>query len=133
MIFGEENEPITLRVYNHATGKEYIANERFSFRTDAILGTPDETYPVTVNSSTDSEYLNGNIVLYPNPVEKRLYINHQRSLLDNLSVVDISGRVHLTVKDFSDDFIDVSSLMPGIYILKIVDKEQTYVFKFIKK
>jgi len=134
MIFGDENEPITLRVYDHATGTEYVADERFNFQTNAIYGIPDETYPVSINNLTGIEPAGVNkISLYPNPTEKLLYINHQRNTLDMLSVMDVSGRVVLIEKELKAKYIDVSSLVPGIYFLKIMDENQTFVYQFSKK
>ena len=133
MIFGDENDPITLRVYDHATGKEYAAQERFDFRTDAIYGTPDQTYPVTFSGVTGNNAFGSSIGIYPNPVEKLLYINRHNRTLDRLVLTDLTGRIFRIEKDYTGNAIDVSPLAAGMYILKIQDEGRTFVFKFTKK
>ena len=133
MIFGEDNEPVSFKIYDHATGNEYAANEHFDFRTDATCGTPDETYPVTFKSPTGIESIDYNIVLYPNPTEKLLYISRPQNTLDILTITDMSGRALMMEKNFSAEFINVSSFAQGVYFLKIINKGETFVYRFIKK
>ena len=133
MIYGEDNNPITFKVYDHDTGTEYTVNERFNFQTDGTLGTPDKTYQVSLNSPTGLETIDNKISIHPNPVEKLLYINHSRSSLETITITDMSGRVIWTGNDFTAGYIDVSSLARGIYFLNIKDKGKIVVGKFIKK
>ena len=52
VVYGDENEPTTLRVYNHETGKEYTAgNAPVTFVADAIYGNPATPYVVTISDT----------------------------------------------------------------------------------
>ena len=75
MIFGEGGETITLKVYDHATGEEYSANNSpLIFIADVIHGNPNEPYPITFgkemtfrsvtvnNGSGNGEFAEGDIV-----------------------------------------------------------------------
>jgi hypothetical protein len=132
MIFGDENDPITLKIYDHVTGKEYMASERFDFETDASFGTPDNTWPVSLSSTTGNDIPGSLIGIFPNPVEKLLYIKHN-GVLDRLAVMDLTGRIMRIEKDFTGTSIDVSQYAAGVYILKIQSAGRTSVFKFTKK
>jgi hypothetical protein len=132
MIYGDENEHITFKVYDHGTGKEYTANEQFSFQTNASYGTPDETYPVTVNSTTGNELIGAPFILHPNPTSRFLYISHQRGMLDHLTVINMVGREMMSLQNYASEHIDVSALEAGVYFLRITDGNQTFVYRFIK-
>jgi hypothetical protein len=82
---------------------------------------------------TGIESVDNKIYLYPNPAESQLYINHSRGALEMFSITDISGRIIRIEKDFTEDYIDVSSFASGVYFLRITDKDQTFVLRFIKK
>jgi len=57
--------------------------------------------------------------LYPNPVDRTLYIS---SLVERVTVYSVSGNM---LKDFSHvNSVDVSDLHPGFYIVKISDKKE---------
>ena len=133
MIYGEEKESITLKIYDHETGREYSAKERFNFSADATFGTPDKPYAVSVNSPTGIDHIHSKYILYPNPTEKLLFISHNGHLLEKLVVTDIMGRVMLMENNFTAEYIDVSSLSAGIYFLRIIEKDQTFVYRFMKK
>jgi len=133
MIFGDEHDALTFHVYDHATGAQYVAKERIDFEDDATLGTPDKTWPVTFNSTTGNDVIDAPVSIYPNPVEKALYINSRNRTLDKVVLVDLTGRIFRIEEDFNGSSLDVSNLAAGMYILKVQVDEQVYVFKFTKK
>ncbi len=49
------------------------------------------------------------------------------------SIVDITGKIVMKGIFDADNSVDVSKLQSGIYILKILGKEETDNYKFIKK
>jgi hypothetical protein len=72
------------------------------------------------------------INLYPNPATDAFYIN---GLVGPATVkfIDLNGRI-LQVKQVIDkESISVSSLLKGMYILKIITSEGTIEKKLIKK
>lgn len=73
------------------------------------------------------------IKIYPNPVENSLNI-HAWSLFKEgeLQIIGTTGKAFLTGSLDSDN-IDVSSLPPGLYILKLTKDKHSTVKKFIKK
>jgi hypothetical protein len=128
MVYGNQDDPIEFRVYNHSTGSEYTASEHFEFLTDSIFGTPDKLFALNISEGLDSD-----VTIYPNPVANDLFIQHGGDVIDRLEITDMSGRTLLLKKDFSEASVNVSGLTPGVYLLKATIKGQTGVHKFVKK
>lgn len=87
-----------------------------------------------------SEWVAETPMLYPNPTTDKLYVFYalDRATALNYHITDITGRtVHKgslsTQKATTNNYIDVSSLSPGTYILQIYDQMQCYNMKFVKQ
>jgi len=69
------------------------------------------------------------IKFYPNPVKNTLFIDGAKSEV-LLTVYDVFGKVVLS--EFGRFQIDVSSLVKGVYFVKVTQNNQSYTRKFIK-
>lgn len=92
------------------------------------------TYEVHFNLITSVFSLSQkSIALYPNPVQKKLWIKNVTEL-NKGEILTISGK---TIKRFhleTNSTVDVSGLVQGVYILKITFNDKTvYSKRFIKK
>lgn len=68
--------------------------------------------------------------LYPNPTNSKLYLDTSISA-KNLSIYDLTGKEQII--SWNSEYIDVSDLVNGLYILKLTDtNNQTYYNKFLK-
>lgn len=135
VVYGENNEDICLKVYNHETGEEYAtSNSTLPFVTDAIHGSPVNPYPVKVIYNTTEIYNapSETVTIYLDLQGNKLNINYPWSTIDRLEIVDLSGRVILQETDFSSEFINISSFVKGAYILKILKNNKLSIHKFIK-
>jgi hypothetical protein len=78
-------------------------------------------------------------VIYPNPVNNMLNISfNQKQFTSNiqLSIIDVNGRTVITNKVTNSNdahSINVSTLKPGLYILKISDGTNEEKLKFVKQ
>lgn len=75
------------------------------------------------------------VSIYPNPVEKYVVINHPNAPA-KISIVSTEGKELLTADVFSgmtETSLEVSSLSPGVYVLKYKNQQEMIVLKFIKK
>ncbi len=73
------------------------------------------------------------MLMYPNPVKDKLYFN---SVLKSNSVIelfDIAGKLVKQEKSTELNFIDVSSIQTGVFVVKITENEKSKFFKFIKE
>jgi hypothetical protein len=133
VIHGEGNEAIRLRIYNHATGREYDATNALSFGANAMHGSPAEPYRI-VSSTTGINDLQAKAVnVYLESTGGRLQIHRPWDSIDQLEITDLSGRVVLRETGFTAASINVSLLANSVYLLKLTKDNQVYVKKFIKK
>lgn len=134
MVFGENNDAVHFRIYDHQTGKEYIAsNPLVAFESDKIYGDPGSPYRIAVITTDVADIWATAPKLYPNPVKNTLWIDYQIEVIDLLEIVDLSGRIVIQQSDFSDKSINVSSLDDGMYLLKLTKSDETFTSKFIKE
>jgi len=80
------------------------------------------------------------LALYPNPVQRFLTIRMEtREAMDlQVSVINLSGQHHLfniirLQPGIKTQQLDMSSLLPGIYLLKVSDGKRVFSRKIIKK
>ncbi len=70
-------------------------------------------------------------VIYPNPVDSKLFVDSQNNLIDKIEIFNSLG---LTVKILNAGFdaINISDLASGIYLMKLYSEGKTVSKKFIK-
>jgi hypothetical protein len=133
MVYGEAGEALTFKVYDHATGTEYAANNVVNFAPDAIHGTPIAPFVIS-NAPTGLEDITANqITVYPNPVKDLLQINHSLKSIDILQLTDLTGRILIEETNFTENTLNLSSLANGVYLLKLTKDSQNVVIKVTKK
>lgn len=88
---------------------------------------------VVQNLGISESVLFGDMAIYPNPVKNVLRIRTQQDI-DKLQIINIMGQIMTeVVPHIGNQDIDVSDLMPGIYILNISNEHKTITKKFVKK
>ena len=71
---------------------------------------------------------------YPNPPEDFLFVQRQREVQSQYMIYDMHGRqVDQQIKAGSLHTLDVSNLSSGIYFITTQDKNETILFRMIKK
>ncbi len=76
---------------------------------------------------TDTE--NGSIVLYPNPTSKVLYLTN----LPKSSEIEVYALTGQRMIKTSGTSVNVETLVPGVYLLKINSKEKVQTYRFVKQ
>lgn len=94
-------------------------SQNITFDTASTVGIND------INSNTND------ILIYPNPVSNRLFIETQSNTPNNANIISINGEIvkSFKINDQKSD-IDISNLPSGMYFLTIENHQTT---KFIKK
>jgi len=134
VIFGNDNDNIRLRVYNHETGQEYeVDNISLSFESDAILGNPTEPLQIMASPTGIPGLQSGSVYVYMNSAGDKLNIHRPWNIIDRLEITDLNGRTVWQATGFASESINVSSLAKGVYLLKLIKDNQSSVYKFIKK
>jgi blue copper oxidase len=89
------------------------------------------------NSSIENLSIKSNLVIYPNPIEDKLYFKIDNiSEIDNIMISNINGKTVLSLNQPNiSNTIDISALVPGTYIIQFIDKstKSTTTQKFVKK
>ena len=135
-VYGNGDEDITFKVFDHNTGKEYEATiEPIAFAIDATYGSPEEPFQITIASSPlgNCKIQSDAVHIYPDSSGDKLIIQYPWSSIDQLEIIDLNGRIIWKETGFASEFVNVTSLLKGVYILKLVNDNSVSVYKFIKK
>ncbi len=74
------------------------------------------------------------ISLYPNPVDNRLNYKVSETSLEQISIADLTGKIHVKKHNIMENgTIDVSELKPGIYIIRIQSNKGVFTSKIVKQ
>ena len=86
------------------------------------------------NKPNAAEFIeNSQLKLFPNPTSKAIRITRPSGfVVDNYQVIDLKGRRVLIGDTTNSDLVNVERLPIGIYFLKILSGDETFVLKFIK-
>jgi len=72
------------------------------------------------------------VSLYPNPVTDGFYIETGENTV-LISVFNLNGALMLSKQVIDKDFINISSLSQGVYLVKIANENGLVVRKLVKK
>ncbi len=101
-------------------------NDRI-FNTTIDLGAYE--FDTTLNV-TDINYANSSIIVYPNPVRDNLFLKSSESIT-SLIIYNINGQKVKQINSF-DNFINVSDLPNGWYMIQIHSNQKITNKKFLK-
>jgi len=110
---------------------------RFTFISDSIQTNKegwiiDDFQFTDLAESIENLYHSDIISLFPNPAYD--FLNIKKKINGNneaVEVMDLKGRIILINKHFEDEKIDISSLNPGMYLLKYTDTERMAIKRFV--
>jgi hypothetical protein len=85
---------------------------------------------VTLSTPEYSEQIN---IIYPSPVQDKLFINSVGSNFHSVSIMDVNGRLIIVDSGINLNEMDVSGLKAGMYFVKMEAFNGSSVIKFIKK
>ena len=93
------------------------------------------TMVVTISNQTTgiNELSLQNVNIYPNPVQNELFIALENGTINQLEIIDFSGRIVKSISNNNVKNINVSELNQGMYILKIETDNGTSVTRFVKQ
>jgi hypothetical protein len=76
--------------------------------------------------------INSNVIVYPNPTNRYFNIKHDLITLDRVSIYNISGQTILSIENYNNNPIDISSVSVGFYMIKIETKDKIITQKILK-
>ena len=87
---------------------------------------------VTAGTAAFEVVLESTIAIYPNPAKEYLYVTGVEEGLVLLTLVDISGKSLLVQTVANNQYVNISSLPSGAYIVKLQAKDKTIAKKILK-
>lgn len=115
-----------------STNTTYYWRVRANVANNVSLWSP--IWSFTTNSTLDNPYfeISRGIKIFPNPSNSFLHIETSLTISE-ISVLDLLGkRIH--INKISNNYLDISSLAQGIYMIKVKDNNNKIFYtKFIKK
>ncbi|WP_321436493.1 T9SS type A sorting domain-containing protein [uncultured Bacteroides sp.] len=89
-------------------------------------------YYSELNGSGINELNADELIIYPNPVSDGFRLNTSEKNVQ-VSIYDLSGSILLTKQLSGNEYIDVSNLSKGIYLVRVTTEKGLTTKKFIKK
>lgn len=135
-IFGDVDSPanISFRALDNSTGTEYAVEETVDFA-NAMIGSYTSPFTLTVSEVTDimSAEAEKSYQIYPNPLRTTMYISGDLASLKSVSVISNNGEVVARTESYNaESGLDVSSLVPDVYIAVLHTSHGTVVKKVLK-
>lgn len=110
-------------IYRSLLSQEQLRDEEVLFADFSIQ---------EINALSAKEVPKKETVLFPNPVKETLKLN-QLKIWKQILILDEQGKKVFEKKNIQTDYIDVSGLLNGIYILSLKSDEENISQKFIKQ
>jgi hypothetical protein len=115
LLSNSYDDHYSLQYYTHGN---YSWGTPYNFQFDQIT-----------NKTIDNTQL---LKIYPNPVKDKLYIKKINTSNAQVIIYDLNGK-QVLIKQITANFIDVSSLSKGFYILKLAESKSLSFNKFLKE
>ena len=135
MVYGDESQDLTFKVYDHKAGTEYSTlNNDLRFEVNGRRGNGLTPYEIKMDTPTlVADTWGTTLQIHPNPVVATLNIKRAFEVIDLLEITDLSGRLVFKQRNFKDASINVSGFAEGMYLLRITHDDKTRIMKFTKK
>lgn len=89
--------------------------------------------PITLVSNLNTNEVDKNLSIYPNPTSDLLFIRAVNEKLESISIYDMSGKLILTDSSSSKLRVNLRALPTGAYLIFLKTAKGNKTFKFIKK
>lgn len=114
-----------LNIYGNSSafmGDSYAKNDALSVR----CLKDNNTSTINILRNSDAIYF------YPNPANDRLFLKNIKSSDATITIFDLQGK-QIGNNKIVSNYIDISNLSKGIYLVKIIDSGKTMISKLIKE
>ena len=126
-------ETMTFKALENTSQEEYAIVETVKFA-NTLLGTVTSPYKLTIGGATGIGGAEDNAAynIYPSPVRSTLYINGDTKRLKAVYVIANNGVVVAKTESYTEEGLNVASLMEGTYIVVLKTDKGTVVKKILK-
>lgn len=124
---------ISFKAVENLSGEVLAVNETAPF-SGQLLGTYSSPFMLNANGSqTAIGVIDAAYTIYPKPLRSKLFVNGPTENIKSVSILSTNGSKVLSVNGYTDNGIDVSELISGVYVVAIVTNDgQTRYEKVMK-
>ncbi len=83
-------------------------------------------------SIDELDYNNEDMIMYPNPAKDYLTLNSKNSTIEQVDIIDQTGRIVKSMENLTDGKIYVGDLSNSVYIILIYSEDNIWSNRFIK-
>lgn len=128
-----KDQNVTFKAWENATGNEYTIKETIKFQGQQAGSYQSPMALNTVGTTEIEQALTAGYTVYPKPLRSRLYINGDTEHIKTVKVLSSDGVVNLSQSGYTEQGIDVSGLLSGVYVVAIILTDgNVYYEKVIK-
>ena len=102
----------------------------YSENNDSLFGTC--VYPSFTTEIEDINKIKNNLKIYPNPTSQELTIGNNKLIINEITIIDITGKNIKTIKQ-NTNTINVADLPSGIYFIRLITDYETITKKLVKQ
>ena len=117
-----DSQDITFRAYDNKTGLEFPIIESIEFKGQNI-GTPSMPMALHSNGTTRISAVAAGFNISQRPMKSRLYISGATEEINNIQILATNGKKVIDANGYESAGIDVSMLLPGLYIVSITTND----------
>lgn len=120
----------------HSSNEEFV-DVNLGFKVEELVIDPN-TWLLAKSILVEGKHTNlGSVTTYPNPGTRMIRTHLQERKVDSYEVLDLQGRLHLSgatpeLKNGPVE-ININSLVPGLYFIKLYSGGDSVVSRFVKK
>jgi len=87
-----------------------------------------------LTNATEIEQFDVDWAMYPNPASHQITFSSSSDYgkILSIKVHDLTGKLLITTVKSQDEFVDISFLPPGVYVVRVGTENQEKIFKLIK-
>ncbi len=113
------DQTVTFKAYENVTGEVHNIKESISFAGQQE-GSVSNPFAMNVSENTGIETATiQNYTIYPRPLRTMLYVKGDTENIKSIQMLASDGTVSIKQMGYSSDGIDVSMLLPGVYVVAI--------------
>lgn len=128
--FGDGNTNSTQNPsHTYATAGTYIVSLYIENGIDS-WDTISNSITVDTQSKINSNTETNDIRIYPNPTSNFVNIETNNQNIENIEIIDITGKIIIYTKNIKIDFTDYKK---GIYFIKVRTDKQMYISKIVRE
>ena len=126
------SQQITFKAYENVTGTELPIVERITFDGQQV-GNVTTPFALHTSTTTGIEDMAAGFTIYPRPLRSRMFVGGNTDNIKSIRILSTNGQTVLDAGEYESDGIDVGLLIPGVYVVAIITKDNKVCYEKVLK